>query len=67
MKYRTREGDVLDEICWRYYGSESAVKAVLEANPRLADLGAVLPSGVLLELPDIPRPDRRIDTVRLWD
>ncbi len=23
VRYRTRDGDVVDEICWRYYGSRS--------------------------------------------
>ncbi|MCY4121305.1 MAG: tail protein X, partial [Acidobacteria bacterium] len=32
--YLTAEGDVLDEICWRRYGREDAVPAVLDANRR---------------------------------
>lgn len=34
--YRTKEGDVIDAVCRRYYGCESgAVETVLEANPGL--------------------------------
>ena len=66
--YRTSDGDVIDAVCRRYYGRESgAVEAVLEANPGLAELGPVLPAGMLIELPDLPRPLETIDTVKLWD
>ena len=43
--YLTADGDILDEICWRRYGREDAVPAVLAANPRLADAGPVLAVG----------------------
>ena len=66
--YRTSDGDVVDAVCRRYYGREAgAVEAVLEANPGLADLGPVLPAGVLVTLPDLPRPLETIPTVKLWD
>lgn len=67
--YRTREGDVLDAICWRHYGRESAVPAVLEANRELATYGPVLPAGVLIVLPALAESDTLSDvpTVRLWD
>lgn len=66
--YRTREGDMIDAICRRFYGHETgAVEAVLEANPGLADHGPVLPPGTPVELPDLPRPVETIPTVKLWD
>lgn len=67
--YRTRDGDMLDAICWRHYGSESAVPAALEANRELAGYGPVLPAGVLIELPALAESDTLSDvpTVRLWD
>ena len=64
--YSTLEGDMLDAICRRVYGRESALVAVLEANPRMADLGPILPAGVLITLPTIPAPPD-VPTVRLWD
>ena len=64
--YSTIEGDMLDAICYRVYGRESALVAVLEANPRLAALGPILPAGVLITLPAIPAPPD-VPTVRLWD
>ncbi|EJL7016348.1 tail protein X [Vibrio cholerae] len=64
--YRTREGDVLDRICWRHYGRENAVVEVMKANPGLADYGAVLPSGLQITLPDIA-PESRPEANALWD
>lgn len=64
--YRTKDGDVLDWVCWRHYGREDAVVSVLEANRGLAALGPVLPAGIDVLLPDI---DTQVEseTVRLWD
>lgn len=64
---RTRDGDMLDEICYRYYGrTAKTVEAVLEANPGLAELGPVFDVGVLIDLPELPSaPAEKI--VRLWD
>ena len=65
--YFTADDDVLDEICWRRYGREDTVSAVLAVNPRLADAGPVLPAGVLVVLPDLPRASRALPAERLWD
>ena len=68
MRYRTKDGDLVDAICWRHYGEQSgAVEVVLEANPGLADIGPVLPSGIIVELPDLPPAVQELPTVRLWD
>lgn len=63
--YRTRDGDVLDEICWRFYGRADVVPQVLEANPGLADRGTLFEAGVRIALPDIQPPARQ--PVNLWD
>ena len=63
--YRTRDGDVLDAICYERYGRQDMVESVLGANPGLAARGAVLPSGVEILLPNAaPRPDAT--PIRLW-
>lgn len=65
-KYRTKDGDTLDAICWKHYGKQSgAVEAVLEANMRLARLGEELPAGILVTLPDLPTPEKE-EGVTLW-
>lgn len=67
QRYRTRDGDMLDEICHRHYGRTSgAVEAVLEANRGLVALGPVYGAGVVIVLPSLPaKPSKK--TVRLWD
>lgn len=63
--YRTRDGDVIDEICKAHYGTEGRVEDVHAANPGLAARGAVLPAGVLITLPEVtPQTVRR--PIRLW-
>lgn len=63
--YVTRDGDMLDDICWQHYGNEAVVQQVLEANPGIADMGAVLPSGVRLVLPDVVLAKTE-NVVSLW-
>lgn len=67
MKYRTVEGQVLDELVWRIYGNVSgATEAVLEANPGLANYGPILPGGLEIQLPHY-EPPKPSQGVRLWD
>lgn len=63
--YVTRDGDVLDHVCWRHYQRDDLVVTVLEANRGLADIGPVLPSGLTIVLPDPPAPAPR-PVIRLW-
>jgi len=66
-EYITKPGDMLDEICYRHYGStgEGQVEAVLEANREL-DLGqyVILPGGLEIKFSDV-QPET-IETVRLF-
>lgn len=67
LSYQTRDGDMLDAICYRHYGrTTGTVEAVLEANPGLAALGPVFAAGVVITLPDIPDPEPETG-IRLWD
>jgi phage tail protein X len=67
MQVRANQGDTVDALCWRYYGRTAGVtEQVLEANPGLAEHGAVLPMGTVVELPDQPtQPVTR--RLQLWD
>ena len=68
VRYRTRDGDSLDAICWKHYGRQAgAVEAVLEANPGLSEVGPVLPAGFVIGLPELPQRAREIETISLWD
>jgi len=66
-QYRTKQGDMVDAICYKFYGRESAAVDVLKSNPGLADKGAVLPAGILINLPPLAAPATPSNTVRLWD
>ena len=67
MKYRTRDGDALDAICARHYGDLAwRIEEVIAANPGLAARGPVLPSGVIVDLPEIAETAPEIQTLRLW-
>lgn len=66
--YVTKEGDTLDLICFRYYGSTygKQVEIVMEANRPLAlgDYGPTLPRGLSITLPEITPPTKQV--VRLF-
>lgn len=66
--YTTREGDTVDYIAWRYYGSTSnqLIEAVLLANPGLADYGPLLPAAIEVTLPEA-QATSKTEGVRLWD
>ncbi|CAG0911487.1 unnamed protein product [Cyprideis torosa] len=69
MKYRTKDGDVPGAICAKHYGDtrRARVEDVIAANPGLAALGPVLPSGLIIELPKTPGTAQERPTIRLWD
>lgn len=67
MKVYAQQGDTLDALCARYYGrTEGVFEAVLVANPGLAELGAVLPHGASIELPQV-QSSPVTETINLWD
>ena len=67
MQAIAHQGDTLDMICARYYGrTEGVFESVLDANPGLAELGAVLPYGTAVELPDV-QSSPVTETINLWE
>ncbi len=71
ITYTTKDGDVLDSICWEYYGrtdsslSPGTVEKVLEANHHLANLPAIFAAGVKIILPDLT-PKEETESIKLW-
>jgi phage tail protein X len=66
ITYVTKDGDVLDAICWKYYGSTTGVvEKVLEANRHLAELGSIFEAGVKIVLPDLSQ-EEETESVKLW-
>ncbi len=71
ITYITKDGDVLDLICWKYYGSinsalpHGTIEKVLEANRHLANLDAVFAAGIKIILPDLTKAEEE-KSVKLW-
>ncbi len=66
ITYIIKDGDVLDSICWKYYGSTNGtVEKVLEANRHIANLDAVFAAGVKIILPDLTKTEEE-KSVKLW-
>jgi phage tail protein X len=67
-QYLTKEGDMLDEIAYRYYGSTTnkVVENIIDANFNISNYGPILPSGILIELPEIKQTVEK-RKVKLWD
>lgn len=69
MRVMANQGDTLDGLCYRYLGSTAGVvEQALELNRGLADLGAVLPHGTPVILPDsVPQDTSDRALIQLWD
>lgn len=65
ITYITKDGDVLDAICFKYYGTTNgAVEKVLESNRHLSELGSIFNANVKIVLPDLPKEET--ESVKLW-
>lgn len=67
--YYTKDGDMLDWICWKHYGIQSgAVETVLAWNEGLEQYQEKLPAGLLIELPELEVEEQKIQApIKLWD
>lgn len=67
-QYLTKAGDTLDEIAYRYYGNTNnkVVERILEVNFGISQYEALLPAGVLVELPEV-KQSTETRKVKLWD
>ncbi len=64
VTYITKEGDVLDWIVWRHYGTISVLEKVMQANPNIVD--EKLAAGVEIKLPYVEVVQKKNNEVRLW-
>lgn len=66
-EYRTKDGEMMDAICFRYYGrSSGVVELVLAANQNLSRRAEQLPAGLVISLPDLPVQTNDVTPLRLW-
>lgn len=62
------QGDTIDALCQRHLGSTAAVtEQVMELNTGLAALGAVLPIGTQVDLPDQAQAKNEKPLIQLWE
>lgn len=63
---RTSDGDLLDTLCYQFYGHlNGTVEAVLAANRLLPDEPQPLRAGLLITFPDVV--EVVVEQVQLWD
>lgn len=68
QNYRTKDNEMLDTLCYRFYSTiQQTVEKVLEANPHLADLGSILPANTMIYFPDLTPAPTIYETIKLWD
>lgn len=69
MQVRSRQGDTLDALVYRYLGASGGyVEQALALNPDLAQLAAILPSGTIVNLPaPAAAPATDQGSISLWD
>ena len=70
QQVRTVQGDTVDLLCLRHLGTtgNGVVEATYAANPGLADLGPVLPTGILVTLAAAPQTSATSQqAINLWD
>ena len=65
ITYITKEGDVLDWIIWRHYGTISVLEKVMAANPNISD--ETLKAGTEIKLPYIEAIQKNEGEVKLWN
>ena len=62
-----KQGDTVDLICFREFGSSSGFsEQTLALNPGLAAYGPLLPIGLEIQLPDRPQQSD-LPMISLWD
>ena len=64
IRYVTKEGDVLDWIVWKHYGTMSALEQVMKANPDVTS--EILHAGMTIKLPYIETVQKTDKEVKLW-
>lgn len=71
MQVRALQGDTVDLLCWRHLGRTTGVfEQTLQLNQGLAAHGPVIPEGLAVTLPDLPKSTAAIQadtTIKLWD
>ncbi len=65
VTYTSKDGDILDWICWKHYGTTAVIEKVLSANPTITDYE--LSAGTIVNLPHIESIQDKRREIKLWD
>lgn len=63
--YTTKDGDVLDWIVWKHYGTLEVLEEILNVNPGVSD--EILKAGIKIKLPYIDTTLKSRKEIRLWN
>ena len=66
MTVITQQNDTLDAVLHRTLGRTDIIEDVITANPHAIRL-PVLPAGVEVRIPDLPKAKPTKTTIKLWD
>ncbi|MDX5496644.1 MAG: tail protein X [Wolbachia endosymbiont of Nomada fabriciana] len=65
--YLTKEGEMLDLICWKHYGfTDGVVELALAENLGLAEYGSFLPAGLKIKLSAIQKTVQK-SKLKVWE
>ena len=64
VTYMAKNGDLLDWIVWKHYGTASVLEQVLQVNSNLTN--EILTAGTIVLLPYIEDIKKTDTEVRLW-
>ena len=64
VTYITKDGDVLDWIVWKHYGTMSALEQVMKSNPNVTE--EILSAGTVIKLPYVEATQKIDNEVKLW-
>ena len=64
VTYTAKDGDLLDWIVWKHYGTTSVLEQVLQANPNLTK--EILYAGTIVRLPYIEEIKKTNTEIKLW-
>lgn len=67
MDVIAHQGDTVDSLCFRHLGSSAAVEQTLLINPGISAMGAELPMGTPVKLPDTDPAPIQNKLIQLWD
>ena len=71
MDYITCDGDVLDQLCYRFYGKTAGVtEQVIMLNPAVSEYLDKMPEGITIHFPSLTLVEginNEKSPVRLWD